>query len=258
MPTASLTPLSHAQIREVLSSGAASRFFEEWSEASRLRSEREERLEDLTAQGAVAAARVRLAEDAAERARARAEEARRRGMEPGLAPSLRPFVQLESTALASLYLARAEAATLEASERENRAAALADEASRLTEDLRELERQRESLRQAAAALSGYVGESCLFFADATVPGGAWVVPLQSLSFANRELTAFVLHRLAPGAPLSDAVPVRDAPTAERVEHSDQQDDGEGIAAPASRDSLEPPREHPAGTSEEPIPAKDRG
>lgn len=206
--------LTLGQVREVLSSAQASRFFESWAAASDERARVEERLEDLQMQAHTAEARVRLAEEGARLAAAHAEDERRRALEPGLDAALRPFVRLEAEALARAHLTRAQEAMSQAQERRARAGALFEEASRMESELDAARDALQLLRDGAATLDGYVGEHFLFFGDAEVKGGVFLVPLDRVVLETHVFESFVLHRLAPGASLSAADAIRDRPAAD--------------------------------------------
>src|SRR5690606_30972928 len=98
--------------------------------AAGVRSQAQERRDDLLAQVHAAERRARFAEQTARVAAERADDERRRALEPGLDPKLRPYVRLEAEGLARAQLEKAHALLAEAHERRRRAGALADEAER--------------------------------------------------------------------------------------------------------------------------------
>lgn len=200
------------QVREVLSSPAAMQFFEQWSRAAGERAQAEEQLEALSTQLSSAEGRVRHALEAAQLATARAEQERRRVHVPGLAAAVRPFVLLEAEALAQALVARAKGALEEAAERRRRVELLTGQASDAARVVEAARAEQERLRTVASTLGGYVGESCLFFADAQVEGGVYLFTLVPVALQPQPLQAFVLHRLAPNAPLGAARAVRDTPS----------------------------------------------
>ncbi len=203
--------LTLSQVREVLSGPAASAFFEAWDGLDSARTHAEERIDDLISQAFAAELRVRGAERAATNAAQRAEEQRRRALDVSLESTDGAFAKIEADALARSLSVRTEEGLAEARERRRRAAHFMSQASEAREQLSTIQQARADLRASAAHLGGHVGEACLFFADAEQPGGAFVVPLSHVSLEGRDLEVFVLHRLAPGAPLEEATAIRDAP-----------------------------------------------
>jgi hypothetical protein len=184
------------QVRELLSSAPASAFFEAWARADSDRAHAEEKLDDLASQILTAESRAGAAEKASVQASDLAEQQRHRLSAAGDA-AVRSFIETEVGALE------------EAKDRRQRARALDRQAEQFRLQLEQALSVRGELRIGAATLGGYVGDACLFFGDAEHPGGAFVVPLLPLLIEDVELTAFVLYRLGPLAPLSDAIAVRD-------------------------------------------------
>ncbi len=202
---------SLSEVRELLSSPAASRFFEAWARASADGAAAEAALETLAVQLATTEARVRHAERLAQESAALAEQQRHRGLEVATPAPEGMVVALEAEALCQLALGRAERAALEAAQRRRRAVQLSADQAEQAPALERLRAAQGRLKREAAAFGAFVGESCLFFGDREAPGGLFVLPLEGLPFETATLDALVLHRLAPRAPLSAAAAVRDVP-----------------------------------------------
>jgi hypothetical protein len=196
------------QVRELLSSAPASAFFEAWARADSDRAHAEEKLDDLASQILTAESRAGAAEKASVQASDLAEQQRHRLSAAGDA-AVRSFIETEVGALEEVARLRAVRSLEEAKDRRQRARALDRQAEQFRLQLEQALSVRGELRIGAATLGGYVGDACLFFGDAEHPGGAFVVPLLPLLIEDVELTAFVLYRLGPLAPLSDAIAVRD-------------------------------------------------
>jgi hypothetical protein len=194
-------------VRELLSGPEASAFFEAWVKADSERADAQEQLEELTSQLLVAETRVKAAENVAEKAARDATSEQQRLI--GLKGDEKSFVQCEVEALAKVNLTRAAHALEEANERRLRTAFLREQAQVETRRFDAAQANRKKVRETAKGWGGYVGEACLFFSDQERAGGAFVVPLRSLTVAQVELTAFVLYRLPAESSLDAAIAVRD-------------------------------------------------
>jgi hypothetical protein len=214
--------LTLSQVREVLSGPQAASFLEAWRQVEQETSEASELVTELVSQSAVAEARVKVAEESARESTELAEEERRRALAMGPGADCGPLLRRELDALASGHLLRASRALDEAAERRKRSAALREQASEARARMESARIQQAALRRDAARLSDCVGQSCLFFAGAEEPGAAYIFPLSTITHVSGDLQAFVLYRLAPGAPLEAAVAIRDVvpPDAESSVGSD--------------------------------------
>lgn len=200
-----MRPSSAGEVREALSSEAASRFFEAWAEVTARTAGLEEQRGHVAAQRRAARANAQAADTLALEADRQANEREAR------AGAVDGMFALEARALAELSRRSAAAARAEASARQDRAELLERELATLDDRLREARADAARLRERPATFGAQCGEALLWFEDRDPPGACWFVPLVPFPFAGGELAPFVLHRLAAGATLSEAAPVRDGP-----------------------------------------------
>lgn len=198
-----------AEVRELLSSPAATRFFEAWGRASTELANLTERRDMLMTQVHAAESRVVFAQETARQASLAADRQRRRALEVASSSAEARVVPLEAEALAGVHQARAQAALDEAHARRLRASSLSDEVRATDAQVEACRQALRPLKQQARLLGAQVGESCLFFADAARPNGVFLVPLERLSFEGVQLDAYVLYRHPGQGSLALSEPVRD-------------------------------------------------
>lgn len=231
------------EVRQLLSSPAATGFFEAWAQAASDLADATERRDMLVAQVHAAESRVVLAQEVARLATVAADEQRRRALAVSPSSTGQSVLRMEAEALARVHLARARTALDEARERRLRASSLSDEVAAAQAEADACRTALRPLRDQARQLGAMVGESCLFFADATAAGAVFVVPLERLAFDGIQLDAYVLHRHPGHGLLALAEPVRDARPAAPSPGGDDPDPDEedAFATPSEGSFSQAPR-----------------